>query len=342
MCEYLASHGYVVAAHPSFGPRPNLMTTESLDLERQARDLEFVIGRMESAANVDSARIAVLGHSWGGMAGLLAASRNSKIRVVVSLDGSEEMWRDLLDASPEFDPATFTAPYLRLTNPASVNAPDFGLFDSIQHGPKYRVLLDPSVGHFDFVSSRILSRMLRGEADLENWQKACQLVSRYVLSFLEAYLREDAKAAAFLASDAGGKAISDKLVAVEATPAGPQILTEAAVIDLVMTKGIDEALEHLRQAIAQDPVLFSEQRLTRVAEQLLWTGQYDEEALALLALVVERFPGAARAYEMMGNVYFWNMGDYEAARTHYRRAAELDRTLRIENYLEQLEALLPP
>lgn len=343
MCEYLASHGYIVAAHPSFGPAPSLMTTQRDDLDQQVRDIEFVIGHMQDHdPAVDAGRTGVVGHSWGGLAGLLAAARNRKIRAVASLDGSEEMWKDLLDQSPEFDPALFTVPYLRLHKPRAATDPDNGLFDSVRYAPTYRIVLDPSVAHFEFVSNRVLTHQLRGAAELQEKQQVLAVVSEAVLRFFEAHARGSREALEFF-DKAAARSISAQVVAVERRPGLPAPPSDEEFLALIWERGWDAAKAVYQQSVGEDPQSFCERRMLRLGEQLLWTGRKNDEALALLGLAAERFPLSARAQEMIGNVYFWNLGEPTKALPHYQKAHRLDpNNLQLKTYLEQLQELLKP
>jgi dienelactone hydrolase len=88
LCEYLASHGYIVIASRSMGPHSKAMTTDLEGLEAQAGDIAYLIGQARAMPQADTARIAVVGFSWGGLANVLAAAKDDRIRALVSLDGS--------------------------------------------------------------------------------------------------------------------------------------------------------------------------------------------------------------------------------------------------------------
>ena len=51
LCEYLASHGYVVNASPSLGPTTRQMVGTIAGANAHARDISFLIGYAESADN---------------------------------------------------------------------------------------------------------------------------------------------------------------------------------------------------------------------------------------------------------------------------------------------------
>ncbi|MCP4656948.1 MAG: dienelactone hydrolase, partial [bacterium] len=88
VCEYLASHGYVVTASPSVGRDSREMTSDPEGLEAQVRDLEFLISRVRRHPHVDPERIGAMGYSWGGLSVPLLAMGNDQVDAVVVLEGS--------------------------------------------------------------------------------------------------------------------------------------------------------------------------------------------------------------------------------------------------------------
>ncbi|MEX0315623.1 MAG: alpha/beta hydrolase, partial [Allomuricauda sp.] len=87
LCEYLASHGYIVIASPSRGTENRWFTNNSAkEMETQARDVEFLIKEVTKLPNANSDKIAVMAFSLGGPANILAQTRNKNIKAVVSLD----------------------------------------------------------------------------------------------------------------------------------------------------------------------------------------------------------------------------------------------------------------
>jgi tetratricopeptide (TPR) repeat protein len=100
LCEYLASHGYIVIATPSLGPRAHAMTADLEGAEAQAADIGFLVGYAHTLPQADAHRIAVVGHSWGSLASVLAAARDDRIRALVTLDGSLRAANDYVNGGP--------------------------------------------------------------------------------------------------------------------------------------------------------------------------------------------------------------------------------------------------
>jgi predicted dienelactone hydrolase len=124
VARHLASHGYVVVAatHPNttlFAPGGAKVE----DVIRQPGDVSFLIDRLLAGDGqvvlpaIDPARIAVMGHSLGGLTATLAAFhprlRDSRIAAAISLAGPMEM----------FQPSFFTTadvPFLMIAGSSDV------------------------------------------------------------------------------------------------------------------------------------------------------------------------------------------------------------------------------
>lgn len=101
LCEFLASHGYVVLASASMGARTRAMTTDIEGLEAQAADIGFLLSSAYTMPQADTARVGAVGYSWGGLANLVAAARDDRIGAVVSLDGSVRSFSKLVNGGPD-------------------------------------------------------------------------------------------------------------------------------------------------------------------------------------------------------------------------------------------------
>src|SRR5205823_3694259 len=88
LCEYLASHGYVVLASPSMGASTRDMTDDLAGIDTQAFDISFLISYANSLPDTDSSKVAVVSFSWGGISSLFAAARDRRIQVLAEMDGS--------------------------------------------------------------------------------------------------------------------------------------------------------------------------------------------------------------------------------------------------------------
>jgi hypothetical protein len=90
LCEYLASQGFVVIASPSMGTTSRAMTVDLPGANAEAQDISFLIDFATTLPDADTAKVAAVGYSWGGMAALFASGRDKRIDVLVSPETVQE------------------------------------------------------------------------------------------------------------------------------------------------------------------------------------------------------------------------------------------------------------
>lgn len=159
LCEYLASHGYVVASLPS--PMrltgPMWREAEVLPLaQAQAADLAQALAALRTGPQVDPAPGTLLvGHSSGARAALLLALREDvRAAALVSLDGgiANASGKDWLQGARGVRPARLRAPVLHLYQEGDVAAqPDFTLLRSLT-GVERTLVQVRGMRHVDFSS----------------------------------------------------------------------------------------------------------------------------------------------------------------------------------------------
>jgi len=86
--EYLASHGYVVAAIASVGNEAPGMSADSLGIAAQLADFELLHKTMTAREYVDTDKVATSGFSWGGFATTLMGI-DKGANLMISMDGSQ-------------------------------------------------------------------------------------------------------------------------------------------------------------------------------------------------------------------------------------------------------------
>jgi dienelactone hydrolase len=172
--EYLASHGFVVAAVPSKGTSELAYHHELPDVETLIRDLQFVIAMAKTLPFVDGGKVGVIGMSAGSVAAVALQFRDPSVRAVVSLDGGigENRGSLLVTQTQGYDPPRLRAPLLHLYTRDNPHL-DTSRLKSWQNSE--RVLVEfPRMRHGDFLAYAM--------ADHE-W------APRYVLQFLGHFLQ---------------------------------------------------------------------------------------------------------------------------------------------------------
>ena len=115
LCEYLASHGYVVLASPSMGVSTRDMTDDLDGINAQASDISFLITYAKSLSDTDLSEVAVVSWSWGGISSLFAAARDPRIDGLVEMDGSMRYYPGLVQQAGDVHPGRMTIPLLFFT-----------------------------------------------------------------------------------------------------------------------------------------------------------------------------------------------------------------------------------
>lgn len=157
LCEYLASHGFVVASAPSpmrvSGPLTDV-AQGGARAQEQAADLAAILALVAGRPDGDAARVGVVGHSFGARAGLLLAMHDRRVGALVSLDGGigTAGGRSSLEHAPWFDAGSARAPILHLYERLdSFMTPDFGLLRSLASADRWLVEV-PAMHHHHFSS----------------------------------------------------------------------------------------------------------------------------------------------------------------------------------------------
>lgn len=197
MMEFLASHGYLVIASPALGVEGRWQKPDLAHAEAQAADIRFLVAYAQTLPQADPSRLAVAGFSWGGMANVLAAARDARIKALVSLDGSVRYQHGMLSTVPYLKPEQLRTPLLFLAQrPQPFERglkykPDTsGSILLKMKGADVYLLTMYAMEHFHFGSSYLrLDPLTFEEFSREEVAQSYALSARYVLNFLNGALR---------------------------------------------------------------------------------------------------------------------------------------------------------
>jgi dienelactone hydrolase len=338
--EYLASHGYVVATVPHVGTSPRrfqLLVHDPLFYEAQVRDLEFVIQQMHELPYVNADNLALMGHSFGGIYSLLTAMRNSKVKAVVGLDptyvSKQPPFHYKFWEAPYYDPANLKAPLLVLYKGIEPENVKLDIVNDLKFSDRY-LFEFPHLVHGDFNSAPMITSLAPGDdyADREYAQKfrtkeagidGHKIVCRYVLNFLDAFLKGDAGARRFIDSDPASQKIPSDVVARDFKP-GLKAPTEEEFFTIIQEQGLDAAIRIYREARARYPqeTIIRETILRRIGNEAGYYGN-SAQAVDIFKLYVEAYPQSAAAYDSLAGAY-QNVGNKELAIKNYEKSLELN------------------
>jgi dienelactone hydrolase len=227
LCEYLASHGYVVIASPSMGATSRSMTVDIPGADAEAQDISFLVNFAQTLPDAETSEVAAMGYSWGGMAALLAAARDKRIDALISLDSSfvtagdihpDQMTIPLLVFSRGEDTLEYSDSQ-RKDKAQCDCAPN--VLNEWTHGDLLHVQL-LATSHIQFSSLYQRSERFKKEGiqfvpadySLEDGAISYNWIARYTLEFLNAYLKNDSQAGAFLRSTPAENGVPQHLMAI--------------------------------------------------------------------------------------------------------------------------------
>ncbi|WP_430391808.1 dienelactone hydrolase family protein [Dyella sp. 20L07] len=214
LCEYLASHGYVVIASPSLGKSTREADDNLDDIDAEVADISFLINYAKTLPYVDVSKVAIAGWSWGGISNLFAATRDSRIKALIALDGSMRYYPGLIQKSGTVHADRMTIPllffargYLSLEDWSQYATADNegpSVLNAWTHGDLWTVhMLGMSHPAFSSMYQRASSDQKFAENRMADYDRddvnvSYAWVARYSLGFLNAYLKEDTAETTFL------------------------------------------------------------------------------------------------------------------------------------------------
>lgn len=224
LCEYLASHGYVVMASVGMGADGREVEETLAGVLPQVADIKALIGQAAVLTNADPQRVALMGWSWGGLSILFAAEQIKQVAAVISLDGTREP-----ALTRQIDVKRLTAPWLYVSrtpdtipqiNRSGIDT-TFSLLNEARHTTVTQLIMYP-MQHADFISLRLREASDAGyeEYSREEVRQAFGMVALYVRHFLDAHLRGQAAGRGFLERKPVANGALPHSIRIETRPPG--------------------------------------------------------------------------------------------------------------------------
>jgi predicted negative regulator of RcsB-dependent stress response len=340
LCEYLASHGYVVIASPDMGEMTRDMTNDLNGINAQARDVSFLIGYAETLHNTDMSAIAVAGFSWGGISNLFAAARDNRIDALVALDGSMRYYPGLVKQG-DVHPEQMTIPLLFFAQGAMTLEDQ----DRYLNGEKNR---GPSVlnawTHGDLVLVRMLglvhvehSSMYQrnedvwknfSEQQIADYDRADGIVgyawiARYTVHFLDAYLKHDAAAMAWIKKTPAENGAPSHFLSANYRPAKGLPATLESFRTELGRQGFDHAPDIYAAMQKESPSFKLDESAVNSWGLELMTDNHLPEAIDIFNLNAKNYPDSGNVYDSLGEAYMQS-GQKQLAIDSYKKSLEKD------------------
>jgi hypothetical protein len=134
---------------------------------------------------------------------LILGVRNHEVDAVVGLDGSYGFGplAATLTGSPWYQPSKFRLPLLDIRRDRE--ALDLKPIEALVHSERYHLQF-PGLMHSDFTSFAMIANRVPSKVrgrNAENAARAYEIVCRYILAFLNAFVKKDAHALHFINSE---------------------------------------------------------------------------------------------------------------------------------------------
>jgi tetratricopeptide (TPR) repeat protein len=342
LCEYLASHGYVVVASPDMGATTRNMTGDLTGIDAQARDISFLIGYAQTLPNTDMSKIAVAGFSWGGISNLFAAARDNRIDALVAFDGSMRYFPGLVKQAGDVHPEQMTIPLLFFTQGAMT------MEDQARYLTDKSKNEGPSVlnawTHGDLITVRMLglvhqefSSMYQrnedtwkdfpdaqnGDYSREDGVTGYAWVARSTLNFLDAYLKHDAEAMAWLKKAPAENGVPAHVMGVKYRAAKGLPASMDAFRAELGRQGFDHA-SAIYAAMQKDTPDFKPDKteLTAWGADLIDDNALPE-AISLLKFEVQIYPDTSSGHATLAEAYM-KSGQKQLAIESYKKALQIN------------------
>jgi dienelactone hydrolase len=359
LCEYLASHGYVVIASPDMGAANREMTADLTGIAAQSRDISFLIGYAKTLPDTDISKVAVAGFSWGGISNLFAAARDNRIRALIALDGSMRYFPGLVKQSGDVHPDQMTIPLLYFTqgeislenverNHSSNDQTGPNVLNAWTHGDLITVH-DLALTHTEHSSMyqrnediwKGYPEVQKGDYTREDGIVGYAWICRYTLRFVDAYLKNDPASRDFLKKTAAENGVPSHLLTVNFRPGKGKPVTFQTLQIETGQQGFDH-VEAVYAAMKKEAPDFKPEE----SSFHFWAADLSEEkhlseAIEVLKLEVQIYPDSGDAYDDLGRAYLLT-GQKQLSFESYKKSVEKDPSNQdAKRNLEKLEAAEP-
>lgn len=228
LAEFLASHGYIVISSPTIGAARRFIKWDLANAEMQADDIRFLIDYAKTLPQADMSRVAAAGFSWGGFTNILAAVKDPRIKALVSLDGTLRYYNALIAEAKYAVPENIKTPLLYLAQrPASVEENirleqdlSGSFIGRMSKADVYMLTMYPMEHvHFGSAYIRLDDAAEYKEYTPDEVSFAYSLGARYILNFLDGYLKGDRSGLAYLTNRPVKNGAPPHSLVMEYTPA---------------------------------------------------------------------------------------------------------------------------
>jgi dienelactone hydrolase len=334
LCEYLASHGYVVIASPSHGAHVRYMTDGNIpdnmeNTRAQAADIGFLIGYAASLPDVDLTKVGVVAYSWGGMSSTFAAATDSRIRALVDMDGSVRYFPKVLASAPDVTPDRIQVPLLFFADredPLALgkDSQPNSFVARIHHADVTEIGLR-KLTHEDLSSDslRLPSTFDPLNTTFDERNESYAWIARYTRQFLDDVLKGDAAARAFMAATPEANHVPPGTLSIQHRPSVGPNASVASLAQALASNGFDRSVETYAAYTREHPGFHVNENTFEAWFSSLSDLARSNEAIGLCRLWVHVYPKSVGAWMDLAEAFEF-ADQPQAAVESYQQALKLD------------------
>lgn len=312
ICEYLASHGYIVLSAPLKGTYAAGFDYSIAGVETGISDLEFALSVVRKEFPVQQS-FSVMGLGIGATVALGLQMRNPDVSGVISLEGgiTTGFEFNLIRQSPYFNNERINKPILVIHAPHPDVKPE--LTDAYKYADRW-VVGFPQNSEFYFLNYGIWEASMKGILGKApgDTKTSFEAASSYVLHFLNTISKKDKYFPLNIDKNIATAAYKQ---AVPIPPSVKEIIASIERESVIDT----EKLYRLRKEKDTEPIPFTS--FYQVAEHLIVQKNFSKAA-DWTALYKEAFPSSAIPWFMSGRCQL-ELNNKAIAKEYYEKALAL-------------------
>lgn len=323
LCEYLASHGYVVLFAPTTTEVSTLQgTNQQLAINDRVRAFEYLTAEAHTLPFANANKLAVIGLNFDGMPALIYQMRNMNASALVSINGWETIRpnNEGIFASLYLNRLKMRVPYLNFHwDQPNAQPADLRLIESLKYSERLHLVVD-GLDHEGLITNPLALPFSGAKRKVGH-----EFLIKKVASFLDRYVKGIPSAEQALRAKPEADGFPANLLKTDWKQAAlPPVPYDAEFARVLWDqKDLAQATKIFREARAANPEvqLFSENELNMYVFRFNRMGR-KAEVLAVRQLVAEAYPKSMAALVNLGGAYVAN-GQTEEALKNYDRAFEL-------------------
>ncbi len=323
MCEYLASHGFIVATVALKGEHAFTDDASFKGVEMAVIDLDFAVQRLLEIPEVDKEKVGLIGNAINSSQIIAYQSRNSNIDCVISLEGGllSSFEQNILKKTAFYNIEAVNIPILAIYAPHPSIDPSY--IYHLKYADRYFFHF-PQMTEFHFLNFGQFERFVPNIIGAHNGdvQKGYELASFYSLKFLEAFLTDNQKSLAVL----GDIVPADIAMHIDTSfvkKAIPRIANISLLKSAYDASGFQyiDSLYWAQKELDEAP--YSRSFYADMKDWLAWQKDPEfKDRYQLYKLAFDSYPNNAEVNYYL-SYYAMQIGDNETSKFHIRKAMSI-------------------